>query len=77
MTDVVAKEYKDLAVTSASAIRLRLAGVDILIKDDLCFGDYTITEINSVPGFDVHLYPDEGKGNGEILDKIWGGLSSI
>ncbi len=70
VTDTVAKGYKEIAGTAARVLGMRLAGVDILIKDNKKFGDYTVTEVNSVPGFDVHLQPDEGKKRVEILDKI-------
>jgi D-alanine-D-alanine ligase-like ATP-grasp enzyme len=69
-TDEVAKGYKDVAIKAASVMGMRLAGIDILIKDPSVFTDYKLTEVNSVPGFDVHVHPDEGKKRTEILIKI-------
>ncbi len=71
VTDIVNMEYKKIAESAAMTLGLRLAGVDILIKDDNKFGDYVVTEVNSVPGFDVHMSPDEGKSREDILEKIW------
>lgn len=71
VTDSVDKEYKKIAEFAAGVIGLRLAGVDILIKDDGEFDDYVVTEVNSVPGFDVHMSPDMGESREDILEKVW------
>lgn len=78
VTESVPNFYKEIAVKAAEVLGMRLSGVDILIKD-LNINEpnnYIVTEVNSVPGFDVHLYPDEGKGRAEVLDKIWDQLLS-
>lgn len=73
-TEKAADEYKDIALKAAKAVDIRFAGVDILTKDITVFADYVVTEINSVPGLDVHLDPSEGKSRTEILAKIWGAI---
>lgn len=73
-TDIVAEGYKKIAESAATTLGLRLAGVDILIKDDTKFGDYVVTEVNSVPGFDVHMAPDDGESREDILEKIWSAI---
>ena len=75
VTDSIGTKYKDVAQKAAKTIGLRLAGVDILIKENPDEGDdYIVTEINSVPGFDVHVSPDVGKSREEILEKVWSAI---
>lgn len=61
VTDKVAPEYKELAVKAAKLLSLVVAGVDLLTKDVSNYrDDYAITEVNSVPGYDIHQTPDKG-----------------
>lgn len=62
VTDKVAPEYKELAVKAASLLGLVVAGVDLLTQDVSQYReDYVITEVNSVPGYDIHQTPDIGE----------------
>lgn len=62
VTDKVAPEYKELVVKAAKLLSLVVAGVDLLTKDVSNYrDDYVITEVNSVPGYDIHQTPDIGE----------------
>jgi cyanophycin synthetase len=71
VTETVAKEYFAIAEKAAELIGIRLCGVDLLIPQTAVFSDYCLTEVNSVPGFDVHLEPSVGPSRPEILGKVW------
>ena len=54
--------YKEIAIKAANALGLRLSGVDMIIKDiEKPNSEYVILEINSAPGFGIHINPDFGK----------------
>lgn len=70
-TDKISQEVKDKVAKAAKSIKgLRVAGLDVLVKDN----DVQIIEINSDPNLLMHQYPWEGKNRKvieQLLDKMF------
>lgn len=74
VTDMVNPKFKKIAVKAVSELSLRFAGVDIITPDISKDSKYVITEINGLPGWDIHINPDYGLSrdiSGFILDALW------
>lgn len=74
VTDMVNTKFKKIAVKAVSELGLRFAGVDIITPDISRDSKYVITEINGLPGWDIHIDPDYGKSrdiSGYILNAFW------
>lgn len=65
VTNLVHKDYIDLAERAAKVLGLRYAGVDVVTRDISKPNDNMgkIIEINSFPGIDMHKYPSSGDGD--------------
>jgi len=62
VTDTISKTFKQIAVKAVKEIGFRFAGVDLMTKDITKDSqEYVLTEINGVPGFDLHFSPTYGK----------------
>jgi len=60
LTEKIAKEYCQLAVSVAHDMNLKLCGIDILAHDITAWSeDYVILEVNSAPGLDNYAYTGE------------------
>ncbi len=63
LTDHVAEEYKEVAVSCASALKANITGIDIIIPGEIdVFTNYCIIEANFNPAIHIHTYPYEGRG---------------
>ena len=64
--------YRQLAVTIANSLNLKLCGIDIIAEDitEPCNREYHILEVNSAPGLDNYLY--EGKRQEEYVKELYG-----
>lgn len=74
VTEMVNPKFKKIAVKAVSELGLRFAGVDIITPDISKDSEYVITEINGLPGWDIHINPDYGKSrniSGSILNALW------
>lgn len=62
VSDKVDDVFKEVAVKAVKELGLRFGGVDIITKDiSDSNASYFVTEINSVPGYDLHQTPDIGE----------------
>lgn len=71
-TDEVRNEYKEIALHTANAVRAKICGADIIIKDIKAKPDknnYAIIELNFNPAIHMHNFPYKGK-NRDIGKKI-------
>jgi cyanophycin synthetase len=77
MTDVAHPSVKEIAMRVLDSIPgLQYAGIDIITADiskDIS-NNYTILEINNMPGMGMHLFPDVGRKRnvaGALLDLLF------
>jgi len=64
VTDEIPEYYRDVAVKSAQAAGLKLAGIDIIINDLLAppsAGNYIVVELNAPAMLSMHNFPYVGK----------------
>jgi len=60
MTDIMPEYFKKIAEKVTQSLNAKICGVDIIIND-MEKEDYTVLEVNSNPGIDIHRWPYEGK----------------
>ncbi|MDG5799210.1 glutamate ligase [Marinilabiliaceae bacterium ANBcel2] len=76
VTDDINSFYCDVAVRAAKSAGLRIAGVDIIIKDEKsipCDDNYIVIELNAPAMLSMHNYPYFGKNRNigkYVLDTI-------
>ncbi|WP_261134183.1 cyanophycin synthetase [Bacillus sp. Marseille-Q3570] len=77
VTDKIHRSYKEIAETSARAIGLDIAGVDMIIQDitaEYRPGCAAVLEVNAAPGIRMHHYPSSGiprDVGGAIVDYLF------
>ncbi len=77
VTDLVHPDNREMAVRTAKAIGLDVAGVDFLTNDiSASYRDAggAICEVNAAPGFRMHVAPSEGQPRdvaGKVLDMLF------
>lgn len=70
LTEKIAKEYCQLAVSVAHDMNLKLCGIDILTHDIKVWSeDHIILEVNSAPGLDNYAYT--GEKQKEYVDELY------
>ena len=66
ITSEVHPDIKEVAIQATKALKLEIAGIDILAKDytsnDTSINNIVLLEANDAPGIDMHQFPYEGKG---------------
>lgn len=77
VTDEVHPDYRKMAVATAAAAGLDVAGIDIISTDVTVAykkEKAAILEVNAAPGIRMHLYPSKGKSRdvgGAIVDYLF------
>ncbi|WLD93633.1 cyanophycin synthetase [Alkalihalobacillus sp. AL-G] len=77
VTDTVHSTYRTIAERAARAIRLDIAGIDMIIEDISAaykLGRAAVIEVNAAPGIRMHHYPSAGKPRdvgGAIADYLF------
>ena len=77
VTDDVHPDYRKMAVATAAAAGLDVAGIDIISTDvSVAYKkeEAAILEVNAAPGIRMHLYPSKGKSRdvgGAIVDYLF------
>ncbi len=70
--DVIPSRFKEIALSAAKTLDVKICGIDMIINDD--FTDYTIIEANFNPAIQMHTYPLLGFGKNvasKILDLLF------
>ena len=71
-TDDIPESYKQIAVKAASALNVRITGLDMIIKDhtqNANRDNYSIIELNFNPAIHIHCHPYKGK-NRKLNEKL-------
>jgi len=71
-TDDIPDSYKQLAVKAASALNVKITGLDMIIKDytkEANLDNYAIIELNFNPAIHIHCHPYKGK-NRKLNEKL-------
>ncbi len=71
VTNVVSKEFKNIAVSLSKKMGLKLCGVDLIVEGNISDkpNKYWILEINSAPGLDN--YAKSGSKQKEIVENLY------
>lgn len=72
VTNLIKKEVKDIAIKSAKAIGMVIAGVDIICTESS--NRPYVLELNDTPGIDIHHYPYLGNPQnvaGDIVEYLF------
>lgn len=71
-TDEMHQSYKDVAVAAAKALKVKITGLDMIVRnisEVATKSNYTIIELNFNPAIHIHCYPFIGK-NRRLDEKI-------
>lgn len=71
-TDDIPDSYKEIAVKAASALNVKITGLDMIIKDytqEASPDNYAIIELNFNPAIHIHCHPYKGK-NRKLNEKL-------
>ncbi len=77
VTDHVHPDNRDMAIRAARAVRLDVAGIDLLISDiSRSYKEVggAIIEVNYRPGLDLHTFPSEGQSRdaaGAVIETMY------
>ncbi len=75
-TDDIPDSYKQIAIKAASALNVKITGLDMIIRDhtqEATSGNYAIIELNFNPAIHIHCHPYKGKNrklNEKLLDAL-------
>ncbi|HEX2936399.1 MAG TPA: bifunctional glutamate--cysteine ligase GshA/glutathione synthetase GshB [Bacteroidales bacterium] len=75
-TDDIPESYKQIAVKAASALNVKITGLDMIIKDhtkEATPENYAIIEMNFNPAIHIHCHPYKGKNrrlNEKLMDVL-------
>jgi len=71
VTDVVHKDFKQIAKNLAKDMNLRFCGIDLIVKGDISkkAGKYVVIEINAAPGLDHYF--SSGKAQQKIVEDLY------
>jgi glutamate--cysteine ligase len=75
-TDDIPDSYKQIAIKAASALNVKITGLDMIIKDqtqEATLYNYAIIELNFNPAIHIHCHPFKGKNrklNGKLMDML-------
>jgi glutamate--cysteine ligase len=75
-TDEIPDSYKQIAIKAASALNVKITGLDMIIKDytqDASQNNYAIIELNFNPAIHIHCNPFKGK-NRKLNEKLMDAL---
>ncbi|MFC1640927.1 hypothetical protein ACFL2D_02670 [Patescibacteria group bacterium] len=63
VTNRIGPKRKAIAIKCAELLGVEIAGVDAIVKDidNDDVDDFVVLEVNSTPGFDIHVFPWEGE----------------
>ena len=71
-TDEIPDSYKQIAVKAASALKVKITGLDMIIQDlleEATPSNYAIIELNFNPAIHIHCHPFKGK-NRKLNEKL-------
>jgi glutamate--cysteine ligase len=71
-TDDVPDSYKQIAIKAASALNVKITGLDMIIQDltqESTLNNYAIIELNFNPAIHIHCHPFKGK-NRKLNEKL-------
>jgi glutamate--cysteine ligase len=71
-TDNIPDSYKQIAVKAASALNVKITGLDMIIQDlseEASSANYAIIELNFNPAIHIHCHPFKGK-NRKLNEKL-------
>lgn len=75
-TDDIPESYKQIAIKAASALNVKITGLDMIIKDhtnEATPDNYAIIEMNFNPAIHIHCHPFKGKNrrlNEKLMDAL-------
>jgi glutamate--cysteine ligase len=75
-TDDIPQSYKEIAIKAASALQVKITGLDMIIQDPgqaKALNNYTIIELNFNPAIHIHCHPLIGKNrklDGKLMDAL-------
>ncbi len=75
-TDDIPISYKQVAIKSASALNVKITGLDMIIQDhtqNATLNNYAVIELNFNPAIHIHCHPFKGKNrklNEKLLDAL-------
>ncbi|HOT13551.1 MAG TPA: bifunctional glutamate--cysteine ligase GshA/glutathione synthetase GshB [Bacteroidales bacterium] len=75
-TDEIPDSYKQIAIKAASALNVKITGLDMMIKDyyqEARPDNYAILELNFNPAIHIHCHPYKGK-NRKLNEKLMDAL---
>ena len=75
-TDDIPDSYKQIAIQAASALNVKITGLDMMIKDyhlEAKPDNYAIIELNFNPAIHIHCHPYKGK-NRKLNEKLMDAL---
>jgi glutamate--cysteine ligase len=75
-TDEIPDSYKQIAIKAASALQVRITGLDMMIDDytqEASIDNYSIIEMNFNPAIHIHCHPYKGK-NRKLNEKLMDAL---
>jgi glutamate--cysteine ligase len=75
-TDDIPRSYKEIAIKAASALNVKITGLDMIIQDpaqEEALNNYAIIELNFNPAIHIHCHPFKGK-NRKLNEKLMDAL---
>jgi glutamate--cysteine ligase len=76
-TDEIPDSYKQIAIKAASALNVKITGLDMIIQDhtqEASLNNYAIIELNFNPAIHIHCHPFKGKNrklNEKLMDALF------